>query len=236
MITDLLKYYWNLRRWQKADINRLRKMQLNRFRQLFEHAKTHSKFYRELYTNAGVFDLEIKSFDDIEKLPVINKRVLRGYSYEDLLTVPISDDLNIHTTSGSTGEPFRIYQNKMEDYLSHVRVFSMLRDIGYHPWKKITMITRYNTDERFGVEQDLSVIGKLQKTLGVFQRNIISIYDDPKDIIRQIEADPPYILWSTPSVLNMVATELQRQEKSWNIPWVVLTSENIFPPPFRALF
>ncbi len=236
MILQLLKYYISTRYWQRASYRKLRQMQLQRFKHVFEHAKKHSAFYRKFYGDAGVLNLEIKTFEDIRKIPVINKRILRAYNYKDLLTVPITDTLNVHTTSGSTGEPFRIYQNKIEDYSAHVRVFSMLRDIGYHPWKKITMITRYEPDERFGVEQDLSLIGKLQKFLGVFQRKIISIYDDPKDIIRQIEADPPSILWSTPSVLDMVANELQRQGKSLNIPWVVLTSENIFPHQYARYF
>ncbi len=236
MILPLLKYYFDIRRWEKVDIDKLREMQLQQFKQVFDHARKHSRFYREWYAQAGVLNLEIRSWDDVLKIPVIDKYVLREHAYEDIMTVPISDRLNVHTTSGSTGEPFRIYQTKYEDYTAHVRVFAMLRNIGYHPAKKITMITRYESDDQFGVEQDLSIIQKLQQALGIFQRKIISIYDPPAEIIRQIEADPPYILWSTPSVLDMVATTLQQQRKKWNIPWVVLTSETIFPHQYERFF
>lgn len=236
MIPQLLRYYLRTRYWKNAPYEKLRAMQLARFKKLFEHAREHSAFYARLYTDAGVRNLDIQAWSDVEKIPIINKRTMRGIPYEELITVPITDKLNLHTTSGSTGEPFRVYQNKYEDYTAHVRVFSLLRDIGYHPWKKITMITRYESGDRFEVEQDLSMIAKLQKAIGVFQRNIISVYTPPAEIIRQVEEDPPYILWSTPSVLDMVATELQRQGKSWNIPRVVLTSENVLPHQYERFY
>jgi len=236
MILPLLQYYFRTRYWQKADIRKLKEMQLGRFRDIFNHACTHSKFYSELYKSAGVYDLDIQSWQDVEKVPVINKQLLREWKYDDILTVPVSDNLNLHKTSGSTGEPFRVYQNKFEDYTAHVRVFAMLRDIGYHPWQKITMITRYESDDRFEVEKDLSLISKLQSAVGVFQRNIISVYTPPKEIIAKLEANPPDILWSTPSVLDMISTELKQQNKMLNIPKVVLTSENILPHQYERFY
>lgn len=187
----------------------------------------HSTFYRDVYEEHGLQDLKVKSEDDIRRIPVIKKSMLRAYAYQDILTVPLSNQLNLHTTSGSSGDPFRVYQTKLEDYLAHVRVFAMLRDMGYHPFRKITMISRFEEKDSFQVERDLGFIHKLRKFLHALEREIISVYTPPLEIVAQIEKDPPYILWSTPSMLDLVALELERQGKSWSIPVVVLTSENI---------
>lgn len=236
MISKLISYYLKSQYWQRAPIKKVKAMQLKRFKAVFEHARIHSPFYADLYKKAGVDNLDIQSFEDIEKLPVVTKQMLRDSAYDHILTVPLSDDLNLHKTSGSSGVPFRVYQNKYEDYTAHVRVFSMLQDIGYKPWKRITMLTRYETDDSFEVEQDLSLVGKLQRVFGLFQREIISVYEKPAEIIRKVEANPPYILWSTPSVLDMVAVELERRGTPWNIPKVVLTSENVLPHMYQRFY
>jgi phenylacetate-coenzyme A ligase PaaK-like adenylate-forming protein len=230
MLTKLLQYYFEIHQWQKMPIEKVKILQLMRFIKLFEYAKVHSKFYNKLYKDAGVFDLKIKSFEDIEKLPIIDKNLLRKYSYDDILTEPITGKLNEHSTSGSSGEPVKLYFNRYVDYTSHVRVFYALRKAaGYTPFKKITMITRYEENEHFQIENDLSVLNKIQKVFGFFQRDIISIYTDPDIIIEKIIQSDPYVLWSTPSVLEMVVNRMLAKGISLRIPFIFFTSENLSP-------
>lgn len=236
MIFELLKYYFSLNYWDYASLEAIKKMQVKKFREVFEYAREHSSFYKNLYRDAGVLDLEIKNLADIEKIPIVDKYLLKKYSYEEILTTPLTDELNLHTTSGSTGEPFKIYLNKFEDYTAHVRVFRMLQTLGYNPFRKIAMITRYETDDKFQVEGDVSILSKLQKYFNIFQRQIISIYEEPAVIIEKVKKENPYILWSTPSVLDMIANELIQQNKKFNIPYVVLTSENIAPHQYEKFF
>jgi phenylacetate-CoA ligase len=234
MVTKLLQYYIEIHRWQKMPIEKVKKLQLKRFIKLFGYAKEHSKFYNKLYKDTGVFDLKIKSFEDIEKLPIIDKNLLRKYSYDDILTEPITEKLNEHSTSGSSGEPVKLFFNNYVDYTSHVRVFYALRKAArYTPFKKITMITRYEEDENFQIENDLSILKKIQKAFGFFQRDIISIYADPDVIIEKIIQSNPYILWSTPSVLEMVVNRMIEKGISLKIPFIFFTSENLSPVQYN---
>jgi len=233
MFFKLINYYRDINRFRKMPVSKVRMFQLERFRRLFDFAKEHSPFYKSIYKDAGVLNLKINTLDDIQKLPLVDKYVMRAYDYKEILTVPISGKLNLRTTSGSTGEPFRVYQNKFEDYTAHVRVFHMLRSFGYHPFRKITLITRYEPDDKFLVEKDLSLITKVQDYFGVFQREIISIYEDPEIILQKVEKSRPYILWTTPSVLEMICNIMSGNAKSFNIPYVVLTSEVILPHQFK---
>lgn len=236
MIFNLLNYYLSLSFWDKASVDAVKRMQLKKFREVFEYARKNSSFYKNLYRDAGVLELEIKTIDDIEKIPVIDKYLLKKYNYQDIITRPLTNRLNLHTTSGSSGEPFKVYQNKYEDYTAHVRVFIMLQTLGYNPFRHITMITRYESNDKFKIEGDVSILSKLQKYLNLFQRHIISIYEEPAVIIKKVELDKPFILWSTPSVLDMIANELLLQNKKLNIPRVVLTSENLAPHQYEKLF
>jgi len=203
-------------------------MQLKKFRKIFEYARENSKFYKELYTKHGVMDLKIERWDDIEKIPIITKLMLRECESKDIMTCDIDNKVNLHTTSGSSGEPFKIYFDKFADYTSHTRVFFALRKIAsYNPLKKITLITRYEEEDNFQVEGDLSILKKLQKIFGLFQREIISIYSDTDYIIDKIRKSKPYILWSTPSVIEIVANRLAEKDITLNIPYLYFTSEHL---------
>ena len=62
-------------------------------------------FYRKLLSGAGVKISEIKTLDDIQKIPFTKKQDLRdGYPF-GFLAVPMKKIVRIHTTSGTTGKP-----------------------------------------------------------------------------------------------------------------------------------
>lgn len=74
---------------------------LTHFAKIFEAAKQHP-FYQELYTKAGVMDLEVSSLEDIDKVPIITKQMLRSHVDE------FSGAYKINT-GGTSGEPFSFY-------------------------------------------------------------------------------------------------------------------------------
>jgi len=142
MIFNLLKYYFSTIYWDKASVDAAKRMQLKKFREVFEYARNHSKFYSELYKKHGVLDLKIQSWEDIQKVPVVNKTMMRGYTLKELMTCEMHSGINIHSTRGSTGEPFRIAYTKFEDYSSHARLTKKLMQYGYSPLKKLVLLSR----------------------------------------------------------------------------------------------
>lgn len=71
---------------------------IEKFRTIFEFAREHFPCYRELYEKAGVLDLEVKSFADIAKVPVIDKAWARKHFMEFKGAYRLN-------TGGSSGEP-----------------------------------------------------------------------------------------------------------------------------------
>lgn len=75
------------------------------FSQIFEYAKKHFSFYENLYRKYGVYDLKINSIEDIERVPVIDKKMIRSHVQE-------FDGALLLNTGGTSGEPFQFYVDK----------------------------------------------------------------------------------------------------------------------------
>jgi phenylacetate-CoA ligase len=239
MLLRLLKYYLSLHYWDHASVDAIKRMQLKKFRKIFEDARKHSEFYHDLYTMHGVMNLKIDSWEDIQKVPVVTKVMLRDYATEDIMTCKIHPGINIHSTSGSSGEPFRVAYSKYEDYTSHVRLTKTIMQYGYTPFKKLVMLSRYEPGHQFEVEEDIGLIASLQKRLNLFPKEVISIFEPVDDIIRKLERIKPFIVWSTPSFIHILSLELKKRKQKLNIPLCFLMAETISEEQiemFRELF
>jgi len=93
---------------------KLQELHLKKFRRIFAWAFENSPFYRRLYKDAGMEPGDIKRFEDISKVPKIEKDMLRQvqehgpFPYGDILSVPTQKVTAFRQTSGTTGTP--VYQ------------------------------------------------------------------------------------------------------------------------------
>ena len=107
------RHYWNPL-VETLPRERLRDLQLRKFRRIFEWAYRNSKFHRRLYENAGIVPEGIKTFEDIRNVPKVEKAMIQEiqgrepFPYGDTLCVPLSEVTEYHQTSGTTGVP--VYQ------------------------------------------------------------------------------------------------------------------------------
>jgi phenylacetate-CoA ligase len=83
----------------------LRKLQVKRLKTLVERMANTSPFYKKKLVEAGVGANDIKSLEDMAKLPFTTKEELR-YNYPwGMFTVPLKEVVRIHASSGTTGKP-----------------------------------------------------------------------------------------------------------------------------------
>ena len=105
--------YWNPL-LETLPQEKIKQIQLKKFQTIFRWAYEHSKFYNQLYRNAGLEPGDIKTFDDIRKVPKMEKAIMRDvqgkdpFPYGDILCVPLKEVTCYRQTSGTTGQP--IYQ------------------------------------------------------------------------------------------------------------------------------
>ncbi len=87
----------------------LRKRNEKKFIELFRLAYTKSHFYHEFYKDNGIGVDDIKSLEDITKLPILTKQIVKEHGTE-MLTCN-KHGLIANHTSGTTGTPLTVYEN-----------------------------------------------------------------------------------------------------------------------------
>lgn len=86
-----------------ASREQIRKWQDERLAKQVKHVYDNVPYYRAKMEEKGIVPEDIKSVDDLHKLPFLTKEDLReAYPY-GLLAVPLSDCVRIQSTSGTTG-------------------------------------------------------------------------------------------------------------------------------------
>ena len=82
----------------------LEQLQLKRLKWTLSQVR-HVGFYQQQLREAGIRAEDIRTLDDVRKLPFTRKQDLRdGYPF-GFFAVPLSQVVRIHTTSGTTGKP-----------------------------------------------------------------------------------------------------------------------------------
>ena len=82
----------------------LRALQLERLQKTVRHCMN-SPFYQKKFQELGVSPEDIKTLDDISKLPFTSKEDLRENYPFGLACVPLKDCVRLHSSSGTTGNP-----------------------------------------------------------------------------------------------------------------------------------
>ena len=82
----------------------IRRMQSEKLVKQVRHVYEHVPYYRDLMDKKGVRPDDIKSIDDLSKLPFLSKADLRETYPYGMLAVPLSDCVRIQSTSGTTGK------------------------------------------------------------------------------------------------------------------------------------
>ncbi|MBQ3930655.1 MAG: phenylacetate--CoA ligase [Firmicutes bacterium] len=81
----------------------IRALQEEKLIKQVKHVYEHVPYYRDLMDKKGVRPEDIKTLDDIQKLPFISKYDLRDTYPYGMLAVPLKDCVRIQSTSGTTG-------------------------------------------------------------------------------------------------------------------------------------
>jgi len=90
---------------ETASLDSIRKLQLDKLKQITKHVCSANTMYKKMFDSAGVNPNDIKTIEDIEKLPFTNKDTFReGYPLK-LCCVDKSRLAEMHMSSGSTGTP-----------------------------------------------------------------------------------------------------------------------------------
>ena len=101
---ELMAY---LDRTQRQSLDELQAAQAGALRRLIRHAYRHTPFYRARFDAAGVSPEDIRTADDLQRLPLLEKADARTYEQDRIATAPPFATV-IKETSGTTGTPLTV--------------------------------------------------------------------------------------------------------------------------------
>ncbi len=90
---------------EKASLEELRELQLQRLKWSVKQAYENVDFYRTSFDGAGVHPDDINSLDDLARLPFTVKANLRDNYPFGMFAVPRQQVVRLHASSGTTGKP-----------------------------------------------------------------------------------------------------------------------------------
>lgn len=226
MPLSLLRQMRQINRDQWIESDSLEAVQLQRLRRQVKRAWEKSPFYRERLSSIGFEPGDLKSLDDLRRLPVLTKSELQSAGTDVFCSDIDVDDCIWMKTSGSSGSPLSLPFTKQDK--SH-RVLKELRALMAHGYKFTDRMIIF-VEPRCLVEKK----NVLQK-LGLLRRDYISIFADLSDQIAKIKALRPQVIYGYTSSLRIIAESLVRSHFPLPVPKVLMTAAELLDPAARKL-
>ena len=202
------KYYFWLKSTEFASREKLESLQIERMQKLISHAYHHVPYYRSLFQEKGIKPNEIRTLEDLRKVPLLNKQDVRSKIHFALFSDKHNkkEMLRINT-SGSTGEPFICYADKFQ---LEMRFATTLRALEMSGWQfgdkqlrlwhqtlgmNRSQIIREKIDSIFmrrkfipAFEITEESVNKLIKTINMFRPILIDGYAESLNYIASIKS------------------------------------------------
>lgn len=214
-LTELGKSEW----WSKAQIEELQNKKL---RALVRHAFDNVPYYHKIFTQRGITPDDIKTKNDLKKIPILTKDVIRK-NLPDLLAknIPKSKMIESHS-SGSTGEPMKYYIDNRSYSADWAQTFRCWGWAGYRigdPYVKISMNPRTTMVKKI---QDITFNTRYLYAQNIHEKNIV------KEIM-SIEAFKPIIIRGYASYMYSISKMMEKMGVEYAGATVATTGDMLYP-------
>lgn len=189
---------------EKASIDHLRSVQLERLKASISHTYRNVKSYRAKCETVGAHPDDLKTLDDLSKFPFTTKQDFRDNYPYGMFAVPMDKIVRIHASSGTTGKPAVVgyTANDMETW-GNVVVRS-LRASGVRSTDRVHVAYNYGL-----------FTGGLGSHDGAAKMGctVIPVSGGQTERQAQLLVDlQPTVIMVTPSYLLNIADEVERQK------------------------
>ena len=188
---------------ERASLDELRALQLQRVRWTLNHAYDHVPHYRAAFDAAGVHPDDCKDLADLAKFPFTSKADLRDNYPFGMFAVPQAEVSRVHASSGTTGRP-TVVGYTAEDVRTWAQVMARsIRAAGGRPGDKVHVAYGYGLfTGGLGAHYGAEALGctVIPVSGGMTERQVT--------LIRDFEPD---VIMVTPSYMLAIVDEMRRQ-------------------------
>ena len=183
--------------------DRLRKYQEKKLRSVVKYAYDFVPFHRERFKRAEVTPNEIKTLEDLAKLPIVGKDEVRLENPRKIVSVEFDiNKLKIERTSGSTGAPFATHLLGSEDDWRKAIYMRANISCGQKPRDRWVVIT---SPHHF---KDTT---NIQRRVNIYAQTCVSLFDSVDEQVRLVNEAKPDVLDGYSGSLLLLAKEVDRR-------------------------
>ncbi|MGE0867378.1 MAG: phenylacetate--CoA ligase family protein [Kofleriaceae bacterium] len=216
-----------LQRTERASVDEVTAMRTGFLRRLTRHAYHHTAYYRKAFEQAGVHPDDIKTLDDVRRLPLLRRATAQTTVNERTASWP--EVAVSKTTSGSTGQPLEV---RFCTESRHWRDATRWRGYGWggyamgmkamHLWGvPAIQPTRYQRAK-------IAVDRKLRRD--VYVSCMVRSKDVLRDMVRTVERERPQaILGYAQAIADLARFVNAENLRSWGDIAVVYGAERLWP-------
>lgn len=242
MINDVIRYVrlakniHTLRRnvWLKRV--ELERMQQKKLRAVIKHAYHNVPFYHRLFDSAGVKPDDIKTVDDLSKIPIITKSQIQ-HAGSDIIArnVEISKCTE-RTTSGSTGLPLKIIRCGEESSIGGATYSRLYKENGRRGDDVVYALTGpqhipdiENRSLFYNIAYNLAT-----KSCGEPTYKYVSVFENMKDQLSILIKTNPTVISGYPTSIKLLA--MAAQDSGINIhPRLIFTASELLDAESRQI-
>lgn len=189
-----------------------------RLHALVRHAVTRCSYYRELFLRHSLSPSDIRTADDLKKIPLLSRQTVRT-CFRELLPDGVNPDTcRIERTNGTTGKPTAIYNSNFEVWFQHALWVSGYMRFGVRPWHR---------QAKFMMGRSIPSHPKWFQRLGLFRRAYMGVSESPAAKISWLRDYRPDVLFTWGSVLNEMALCLEKSGEKLDIPLIITSSDTV---------
>ncbi len=186
-----------------AEPEEIRQYQSRQLRALVHHAYERVPYYRRLFDEARLKPDQVRTLDDLARIPPTSRTDLQGLPEEDLVARGFDPrKLVVNRTSGSSGEPLSTRRTWFEERLLQAYRLQVLFRLGMRL-----------TDRRVAVvEAELKRIPMYMRS-GILRYEEINCLWAPDRILARLRETRPDVLRGYPSTLSWLAVNLTDSDR-----------------------
>jgi len=172
---------------------------LKKFKRLLFFAYNYVPFFNKKLKNAGLTPDDIRTLDDIERIPCTTKAELQRTSMKELVATNVNFANCVKNfTSGSTGYPLITIAGKRTN------------EFDGSMWLRASLLNGMRLRDKMMTIKDLSAhpyeYRSALEYIGLMKRRYVSVFDDSRKMLAYFKVEQPNILQGYPSSFIIMAS------------------------------
>lgn len=219
-VFDAFGIYLNLQRNQWRSPGEIRRIQCEKLRRLAAHAYRTVPFYRDRFDAAGITPDDLRTPEDLARLPVTTKAELQAAGPDAITSLAYPrGTLKEEHTSGSTGRPFTVRFDPRFVRVKNGMFLRALGAAGYRPGRKLMLVTA----------------DPPRPSRPLLRWRYASIQDPPERMHEILNEFRPQVLYGCMTALRQLATYIDATGAACHRPGVVVSTAETLDERTRHL-